>query len=203
MPRRADRTVGGRDGASTLVASAPDGLCCGARYSQARYHVLISTRGGAQRSSGRNTCTGKGQAQLMLAPLGSGWFPSASLLLAGVPAGPRIEPGEPGSLVGDVHNLGLADGGFPMTINGGPAGSPPEASLATPVSASAAPWRQVALFLTGAAQLISILARVSRDRSCVLVVPAGGVVAPWGEQAARGRRCEQVSCHPGSGKKAG
>src|SRR5690348_14374974 len=27
------------------------------------------------------------------------------LLLAGVPAGPRIEPGEPGSLVGDVHDL--------------------------------------------------------------------------------------------------
>ena len=26
---------------------------------------------------------------------------------------------------------------------------------------------------------------------------------PWGEQALRGRRCEQMSCSPESGKKAG
>jgi hypothetical protein len=89
-----------------------------------------------------------------------------------------------------------------MIINGAPAGSPPEPSLATPASASAALRRQVTLFLAGAARLISIPARVSRDRSGVLVVPAGGVVAPWGELASRGG-CVQVSCHPGSGQKAG
>jgi len=89
-----------------------------------------------------------------------------------------------------------------MTINGALAGSPPGASLATSASASAAQWRQVALFLAGAAQLITIPARVSPDRSGVLVVPAGGVVVPWGEQASRGG-CEQMSCDPGSSEKAG
>ena len=67
----------------------------------------------------------------------------------------------------------------------------------------AAAWRQAALFLAGAAQMITIPARASPDRLGVLVVPAVGAVEPWGEQAARGRRCEQMSCHPGSGKKAG
>jgi hypothetical protein len=64
--------------------------------------------------------------------------------------------------------FGLVDGGFLMTINGAPADSPPEASLATPATASAAPWRQVAQFLAGAAQLITIPARVSPDRLRVL-----------------------------------
>ena len=99
--------------------------------------------------------------------------------------------------------FGLVDGGFLMTISGAPADSSPEASLATPANASAAPWRQVALFLAGAAQLITIPARVSPERLGVLVVPAVGAVEPSGVQAARGRRCEQMSCHPGSGKKAG
>jgi hypothetical protein len=90
-----------------------------------------------------------------------------------------------------------------MTIDGAPAGRSPEASLVTPASASAAPWRQVALFLAGAAQLITIRARVNPDRSGDLVVPAGGAVAPWGEQASRSRRCEQTSCHLGSSNKAG
>jgi hypothetical protein len=98
--------------------------------------------------------------------------------------------------------FGLVDGGFLMTIHGAPADSSPEASLAAPANASAAPWRQVALFLAGAAQLITIPARVSPDRLGVLVVPAVGAVEPWGEQASRGRRCEQMSCHPGSGQKA-
>jgi len=97
---------------------------------------------------------------------------------------------------------GLVDGGFLMIINGAPADSSPEASLAAPANASAAPWRQLALSLAGAAQLITIPARVSPDQLSVLVVPAVGAVGPWGEQASRGRRCEQMSCHAGSSKKA-
>jgi hypothetical protein len=98
--------------------------------------------------------------------------------------------------------FGLVDGGFLMTVTGAPADSSPKASLAAPANASAAPWRQVALFLTGAAQLITIPARVSPDQLGVLVVSAVGAVERWDEQASRGRRCEQMSCHPGSGKKA-
>jgi hypothetical protein len=98
--------------------------------------------------------------------------------------------------------FGLVDGGFLMTISGAPADSSPEASLAAPANGSAALWRQVALLLAGAAQLIIIPARVSPDRLGVVVVPAGAVV-PWGEQASRGRRCEQMFCDPGSSKKAG
>ena len=74
--------------------------------------------------------------------------------------------------------FGLVDGGFLMTINGAPADSSPEASLVTPTNASAAPWRQVAPFLAGAAQLITIPARVSPDRLGVLVVPTVGAVKP-------------------------
>jgi hypothetical protein len=55
---------------------------------------------------------------------------------------------------------GLVGGGFLMTINGAPADSSPEASLATPANARTAPWRQVTLFLSGAAQLITIPPRV-------------------------------------------
>ena len=98
--------------------------------------------------------------------------------------------------------FGLVDGGILMTTNGAPAGSSPEASLATPANASAALWRQVALFLAGAAQLITIPARVSPDRLDVLMAPAVGAVAPGDEQASRGRRCEQMSCDPGSSNKA-
>ena len=99
--------------------------------------------------------------------------------------------------------FGLVDGGFLMAANGVPADSSPEASLAAPTIASAAPWRRAALFLAGAAQLVTIPARVSPERLRVLVVPAVGAVKPWGEQALRGRRCEQMSGHPESGKKAG
>jgi hypothetical protein len=63
---------------------------------------------------------------------------------------------------------GLVDGGFLMTICGAPADSSPEASPATPANASAALWRQAALFPSGAAQLIIIPAHVSPDRSGVL-----------------------------------
>ncbi len=99
--------------------------------------------------------------------------------------------------------FGLVDGGFLMTTNGVAADSSPEASLATPTIAPAAPWLRAALFPAGAAQLITIPARLSPERLRVLVVPAVGAVKPWGEQALRGRRCEQMSCHPESGKKAG
>lgn len=99
--------------------------------------------------------------------------------------------------------FGLVDGGFLMTTNGVPADSSPEASLATPTIASAAPWRRAALFPAGAAQLVTIPARVSLDRLRVLVVPTIGTVKPGGEQALRGRRCEQMSGHPESSKKAG
>ena len=68
--------------------------------------------------------------------------------------------------------FGLVDGGFLMTSHDAPADSSPEASPITPVNASAAPWRQAALFLAGAAELISIPACVSPDRLGVLVVPA-------------------------------
>ena len=80
---------------------------------------------------------------------------------------------------------GLVDGGFLMTINGAPADSSPEASLATPANARVAPWRQVALFLARAAQLTTIPARVCPDRSGVLAVPIVGSVEPLGEQAPR------------------
>ena len=99
--------------------------------------------------------------------------------------------------------FGLVDGGFLMIIDGAPAASSPEASLATPMKASAVPWRQVALFRARAAQLINIPARVSPDGLGVLAAPVVDAVEPWGEQASRGRRCEQMSCHPGSSKKAG
>lgn len=78
---------------------------------------------------------------------------------------------------------GLVDGGFLMTVTGALADSSPEASLAAPANASAALWRQVALFLAGAAQLIIIPARVSPGRSGVLVVSAVGAAGPWGEPA--------------------
>jgi len=99
--------------------------------------------------------------------------------------------------------FGLVDGGFLMTINCALADSSPEASSAAPANASAALRRQAALSLAGAARLISIPARVTPDRLGVLVVPAVGAVEPWGEQASRGRRCEQMSCHPGSSEEAG
>jgi len=99
--------------------------------------------------------------------------------------------------------FGLVDGGFLMTTNGVPADSSPEASLAAPTIASAAPWRRAALSPAGAAQLITIPTRVSPERLRVLVVPTVGAVKPWGEQALRGRRCEQMFGHPESGKKAG
>ena len=72
---------------------------------------------GAAEFQRRSACGAEGRTRRLLPPLLSGWFTVVFLLLAGVPAGPRIEPGEPGSLVGDVHNLGLADGGFLMTTN--------------------------------------------------------------------------------------
>lgn len=83
---------------------------------------------------------------------------------------------------------GLVDGDFLMTISGAPADSSPEASLATPANAFVAPWRQVALFLAGAAQLVTISARMSPERLGVLVVPAVGAVEPSSAQAARGRK---------------
>jgi hypothetical protein len=60
--------------------------------------------------------------------------------------------------------FGLVDGGILMTVYDAPADSSPEASLATPANGSAALRRHVALFLAGAAQLITIPARVSPDR---------------------------------------
>ena len=99
--------------------------------------------------------------------------------------------------------FGLVDGGFLMTINGAPADGSPEASLITPANGSAARWRRVALFLAGAAQLSAILARASPGRLGVLVVPAIGAAGPSGGQASRGRMGEQMSCHPGSCRKAG
>jgi hypothetical protein len=59
--------------------------------------------------------------------------------------------------------FGLVDGGFLMTINGAAADSSPVASPATPAIASAARWRQAALFLAGAVQLITFPARVRPD----------------------------------------
>jgi hypothetical protein len=98
--------------------------------------------------------------------------------------------------------FGLVDGGFLMIINGAAADSSSVASPAASAIASAARWRQAALFLGGGAELITIPARVSPDPLGVLVVPAVGALHPWGEQASRGRRCEQMSCHAGSSKKA-
>jgi hypothetical protein len=78
--------------------------------------------------------------------------------------------------------FGLVDGGFLMKINGAPADSSLEASPPTPTIASAAPWRRAALFLAGAAQLITIPARVSPDR--LRACPSGRLpLAPPGPGA--------------------
>ncbi len=66
---------------------------------------------------------------------------------------------------------GLVDVGFLMTIDGAPADSSPQASLAAPPIGSAAPWRRAALFLAGTSQLITIRAPASAgpmavSRSC-------------------------------------
>jgi hypothetical protein len=73
----------------------------------------------------------------------------------------------PGSLVGDVRDFGLVDREFPMTIDSAPADTSPKASPAAATIAAPAPpswpWRRAALFLVGAAQLITISALVSAD----------------------------------------
>jgi hypothetical protein len=74
--------------------------------------------------------------------------------------------------------FGLVDGGFLMTISDAPADSSPEASLATSTNARAGAWRRAALFLAGAAQMITIPVRASPDRLGVLVVPVVGAVEP-------------------------
>ena len=161
--------------------------------------------GRAQRSSRRNACGAKGRNQRLLTPLGSGWFLGVTCSWQVCQRGLGSSQVSREAWSAMFMIFGLVGGGFLMTISGAPAGSSPEASLATPTNASAAPgggWR-AALFLAGAAQMITIPARASPDRLGVLVVPAVGAVEPRGEQAARGRRCEQMSCHPGSGKKAG
>src|SRR5262245_41059478 len=60
--------------------------------------------------------------------------------------------------------FGLVDMGFSMTIDSAPPEGPPEAGPGAPTVASAAPpswpWRGAALFLAGAAQLITISALV-------------------------------------------
>jgi hypothetical protein len=84
--------------------------------------------------------------------------------------------------------FGLVDGVFLMTINGGPADSSPEASLATPTIASAVPWRRAALCLAGAAQLTTVPARVSPGRLRALVVPAVVAVEPRGGQDLRQKK---------------
>jgi hypothetical protein len=63
--------------------------------------------------------------------------------------------------------FGLVDMGFSMTIDSAPRGGPPEARLGAPTIVSAAPaiwpWRRAALFLAGAAQLITIPALPGAD----------------------------------------
>src|SRR5690349_15010633 len=75
--------------------------------------------------------------------------------------------GAPGSLVGDVRDLRTRGQGLPMTINGAPADASPVVSPSAPAVVSSAPpswpWRRAALFLAGAAQLITISALVGAD----------------------------------------
>jgi hypothetical protein len=63
--------------------------------------------------------------------------------------------------------FGLVDVGFLMTISSAPAGGSPEAGLGAATVVSPAPpswpWRRGALFLAGAAQLITISALVGAD----------------------------------------
>jgi hypothetical protein len=92
----------------------------------------------------------------LLTPFGSGWFPGVSCSWQVCQRGLGSSQVSREAWSAMFMICGLADGGFLMTVNGAPAGSPSEASLATPASASAAPWRRVALFLAGAAQLITI-----------------------------------------------
>ncbi len=72
--------------------------------------------------------------------------------------------------------FGLVDVGFLMTMDGAPAGSSPEASLAAPAVASAAlsrPRRRAALFLAGTSQLITVQgASERRSHGRVPVVPS-------------------------------
>src|SRR5215472_10498529 len=99
------------------------------------------------------------------------WTPSA--------ARSRLVLGAPGSLVGDVRDLRTRGLGVPMTIGAAPAGSSPEAPPEAPALDSPAPagwpWRRAALFLAGAAQLITISALGGcRSRPSGLVVAAAG-----------------------------
>ena len=114
----------------------------------------------------------------LLSPLGSRWFLAVSWSWQVCQRGLRSSQVGREAWSAMFMICGLVDGGFLMTVTGAPADSSPEASLAAPANASAAPWRQVALSLAGAAQLITIPARVSPDRLGVLVVPAVGAVGP-------------------------
>jgi hypothetical protein len=63
--------------------------------------------------------------------------------------------------------FGLVDEELPMTTDNAPADTPPAATPAAPAAPLLAPpswpWRRAALFLAGAAQLITISALVSAD----------------------------------------
>ena len=83
------------------------------------------------------------------------------------PAGSTLRSGAPGSLVGDVHDFRTRQPGAPMSIDSAQAGGSPDTSPAATALVSPAapswPWRRTALFLAGAAQLITISALVGAD----------------------------------------
>ena len=100
----------------------------------------------------------------LLTPLGSGCFPGASCSWQVCQRGLGSSQVSREAWSAMFMVFGLVDGGFLMTVYDAPADCSPEASLATPANGSAALRRHVALFLAGAAQLITIPARVSPDR---------------------------------------
>jgi hypothetical protein len=75
--------------------------------------------------------------------------------------------GVPGSLVGDVRDLSTRGQGLPMTIHSAAPDGSAEAGSGSATVVSPAPpswpWRRAALFLAGAAQLITISALVGAD----------------------------------------
>jgi hypothetical protein len=114
----------------------------------------------------------------LLNPLGSPWFLAVSWSWQARQRGLGSSQVSREAWSAMFMICGLVDGGFLMTINCAPAKSSPATSPAAPANASAALWRQMALSLADAAQLIIIPARVSPGRSGVLVVPAVGAAGP-------------------------
>jgi hypothetical protein len=170
----------------SVVAGTPwSGTSGPTQRGDRRPHLL---RGRAQQSSRRNACGAKGRDS-------AATDSTRIRLVLGVTRSWQVcqrslESSQVGREAWSAMFVifGLVDGGFLMTINGGPADSSPEASLAAPAIASAVPGRRALLYLADAAQLTTVPARVSPGRLCALVVPAVVAVEPRGGQDMRQKK---------------